>query len=324
MKKLSLFVLASIGCALAPSVNFLIVVRFFQALGACSGQVIARAVVRDLFEPREAVQVFSLLVLVMGVSPVLAPLVGGQVLQWFPWRTIFWIIGTLGAAGLAGSLLRLKETHQGERKTLILSDVLRTYGQLLKDRAFLGYVLTGGMAMAGMFAYIVGSPFVFIEHFHVTTEHFGFFFGANALGLVLAAQLNARLVRYYTSDAIIRKVLAIQVISGTLLLAGAWSGFLQLYGVATLLFVYVSSVGCLFPNVTAMAMAPHGARAGSASALIGVIQFTLAAASATLIGAVNSDAVLPVAMLIGICAVSAALIYRAMVHPSRITTPVAT
>jgi MFS transporter, DHA1 family, multidrug resistance protein len=321
---LLLFVLASIGCALAPSVNFLIVVRFFQALGACSGQVIARAVVRDLFEPREAVQMFSLLVLVMGVSPVLAPLVGGQVLQWFPWRTIFWIIATLGAAGLAGSLLRLKETHEGERKMLIFSNVLRTYGQLLKDRAFLGYVLTGGMAMAGMFAYIVGSPFVFIEHFHVTTEHFGFFFGANALGLVLAAQLNARLVRYYTSDAIIRKVLAIQVISGTLLLAGVWSGFLQLYGVATLLFVYVSSVGCLFPNVTAMAMAPHGARAGSASALIGVIQFTLAAASATLIGAVNSDAVLPVAMLIGICAVSAALIYRAMVHPSSITTPVAT
>src|SRR5678815_2442813 len=101
-----LFVLASIGCALAPSMDFLIVVRFFQALGACSGQVISRAMVRDLFEPREAVQVFSLLVLVMGVSPVLAPLVGGQILQWFPWRTIFWVHAALGTAGLMGSLLR--------------------------------------------------------------------------------------------------------------------------------------------------------------------------------------------------------------------------
>ena len=105
---LFLFVVASIGCALAPSIDFLIGVRFFQALGACSGQVIARAVVRDLFEPREAVQIYSLLVLVMGVSPVLAPLLGGQILQWFPWRTIFWVIATLGAMGLTGSLMRLK------------------------------------------------------------------------------------------------------------------------------------------------------------------------------------------------------------------------
>jgi DHA1 family bicyclomycin/chloramphenicol resistance-like MFS transporter len=317
---LSIFVLASIGCALAPSVDFLIVVRFFQALGACSGQVIARAVVRDLFEPREAVQVYSLLVLVMGVSPVLAPLLGGQILLWFPWRTIFWVLATLGAMGLTGSLVRLKETHRGERKPLILGSVIRTYGDLLRDRAFVGYVLTGGLAMAGMFAYIVGSPYVFIEHFHVTTERFGFFFGVNALGLVLAAQLNARLVRHFSSDAIIRKVLAVQVISGILLLVGVWTGFLQLFGVATLLFVYVASVGCLFPNITAMAMAPHGAIAGSASALIGVIQFALAAGSASLVGTTRSGAAIPVAVLIGICSISAAILYWAMIHSARAQT----
>ena len=314
---LFLFVVASIGCALAPSIDFLIGVRFFQALGACSGQVIARAVVRDLFEPREAVQIYSLLVLVMGVSPVLAPLLGGQILQWFPWRTIFWVIATLGAMGLTGSLMRLKETHRAERKPLILGKVLRTYGDLLRDRAFLGYVLTGGMAMAGMFAYIVGSPYVFIEYFHVTTERFGLFFGVNALGLVLAAQLNARLVRHFSSDAIIRKVLAVQVTSGLVLLAGAWTGFLQLSGVAVLLFVYVASVGCLFPNITAMAMAPHGARAGSASALIGVLQFSLAAASAALIGTTRSGAAIPVAVLIGVCSVSAAVLYWTMIHSAR-------
>ena len=314
---LLLFVLASIGCALAPSMDFLIVVRFFQALGACSGQVISRAMVRDLFEPREAVQVFSLLVLVMGVSPVLAPLVGGQILQWFPWRTIFWVHAALGTAGLMGSLLRLRDTHGGERRTLAIGTVLRTYGDLLRDRAFVGYVLTGGMAMAGMFAYIVGSPYVFIEHFHVTTASFGYFFGINALGLVLAAQLNARLVRRYASDTIIRKVLAIQVSSGIVLFVGAWTGFLQLYGVAALLFVYVASVGCLFPNITAMAMAPQGKRAGSASALIGVIQFALAAGSASLIGAANSGAAVPVATLIAICAVAAAALYWLMVHNSR-------
>jgi MFS transporter, DHA1 family, multidrug resistance protein len=310
---LTLFVIASVACAMAPSINFLIVVRFFQALGACAGQVLSRAIVRDLFEPREAVQVFSLLVLVMGVSPVLAPLLGGQILQWYPWRTIFWVIAALGTAGLAGVLLRLRETHQGHRKKLAIGNVLRTYGELLRNRAFLGYVLTGGMAMAGMFAYIVGSPYVFIQHFQVSTAHFGFFFGANALGLVLAAQLNARLVRHFTSDQIIRKVLTIQVGSGLLLLAGVWSGIFQLYGVAILIFVYVACVGCLFPNINAMAMAPHGARAGSASALIGVIQFLLAATSASLIGAVNSGAALPVAVLIGVCGVTAAILYRSMV-----------
>ena len=317
---LTLFVLASVACALTPSMNFLIVVRFFQALGACSGQVLSRAIVRDLFEPREAVQVFSLLVLVMGVSPVLAPLLGGQILQWFPWRTIFWVIAALGTAGLIGSLVRLHETHHGERKKLVLGNVIRTYALLLRDRAFVGYVVTGGMAMAGMFAYIVGSPYVFIEHFHVTTRDFGFVFGVNALGLVLAAQLNARLVRRFSSDAIIKKVLIVQVVSGLLLFAGTMSGVLQLYGVAVLLFIYVSSVGCLFPNITAMAMAPHGVRAGSASALIGVIQFAMAAVSATLIGATDSGAATPVATLIAVCGVSAAILYWSMVHPLRAQT----
>jgi MFS transporter, DHA1 family, multidrug resistance protein len=316
---LSLFVLASIGCALSPSIDFLIVVRFFQALGACSGQVISRAIVRDLFEPREAVQVFSLLVLVMGVSPVLAPLAGGQVLRFFEWRAIFWAMALLGAAGLAGSFIRLRETHTTKRQPLVLVNVLSVYGQLLRDRVFVGYVVTGGMAMAGMFAYIVGSPYVFIEHFHLSTAQFGAIFGINALGLVLAAQVNARLVRRYSSDAIIRKVLVVQVVTGVVLFAGTLSGVLQLYGVATLIFVYVSSVGCLFPNITAMAMAPHGARAGSASALIGVLQFALAAASASLIGAANSGDALPVASLIGICAVSAVIVYTVMVGGAKKT-----
>jgi DHA1 family bicyclomycin/chloramphenicol resistance-like MFS transporter len=310
---LSLFVLASIGCALAPSINFLIAARFFQALGACAGPVIARAVVRDLFEPKEAVHVFSLLVLVMGVSPVLAPIAGSQMLGFFEWRAIFWVIAFIGALGLAGTFIRLRETHLKERAPLSVGSVLSVYGLLLRDRAFVGYVLTGGMAMAGMFAYIVGSPYVFIEYFRVTPGQFGFIFGINALGLVLAAQLNARLVRRFTSDAIVQKVLLVQVLTGLTLFVGTWSGLLQFYGIAVLLFVYVSSVGCLFPNITALAMAPHGARAGSASALIGVLQFSLAACSATLIGAIPTGTALPVAALIGGCALSAAAVYWLLV-----------
>jgi DHA1 family bicyclomycin/chloramphenicol resistance-like MFS transporter len=297
--------------------DFLIAARFFQALGACAGPVISRAIVRDLFEPKEAVQVFSLLVLVMGVSPVLAPIAGSQMLGFFDWRDIFWVIAVIGVLGLAGTLIRLRETHLKERAALSLGGVLSVYGLLLRDRAFVGYVVTGGMAMAGMFAYIVGSPYVFIDYFQVTPGRFGFIFGLNALGLVLAAQLNARLVRRFASDTIVQKVLVVQVLTGLTLFAGTWSGLLQFYGIAVLLFVYVSSVGCLFPNITALAMAPHGARAGSASAMIGVMQFALAACSATLIGAIPSGNALPIAALIGGCAVSAAAIYWLMVPTSR-------
>ena len=268
---ISIFVLSSIGCALATSVDMLIVMRFFQALGACSGQVLSRAIVRDLFEGREAVRVFSLLLLVMGVAPVLAPLAGGQIVAMFEWRMVFWVITAAGILGLAGAVLRLPETHRAENtRSLALRDVLGSYFYLLKDRSFVGYSLTGALSLAGMFAYIVGSPFVFIQLFHVPANYFGFFFGANALGFILTAQMNVRLVRRFESDFVIQRVLLIQIAAGLLLAAGTASGLIGLYGTAVLLFIYISSIGCLFPNTTAMAMAPHGDRAGSASALVGV------------------------------------------------------
>src|SRR6266516_4680937 len=217
---LFLFVLASAGCALARSIDLLIALRFFQALGACSSQVIARAVVRDLFEAHEAVRVFSLLVLVMGVGPVLAPLLGGQILTWLGWRAIFWLHTILGSIGLAAAILRLPETHRARPTApLKLRSVLRGYYQLLADRYFIGYALTGGLGMAGMFAYIVGSPFVFIELFHVRPDRFGFFFGANALGLIAASQVNIRLTRRFNGDLVIGRVLTIQTAACLLLTA---------------------------------------------------------------------------------------------------------
>src|SRR5206468_1996906 len=205
---LALFTMASAGCALAASIDTLIVLRFFQALGACSGQVIARAVVRDLFEAKESARVFSLLLLVMGVSPILAPLVGGQIIGWFEWRVVFWVITALALLGLAGVALLLPETHRLEHKrSLNLWKVLGVYRELLKDRIFIGYALTGGLAMAGLYTYIVGTPFVFIEFFHVPADRFGFFFGDNAIGLIIAAILNVTIVCHLDKDYIINMVL---------------------------------------------------------------------------------------------------------------------
>jgi MFS transporter, DHA1 family, multidrug resistance protein len=312
---LFLFVLASAGCALATSIDILIVLRFLQALGACSGQVIARAVVRDVFEPRESAKVFSLLLLVMGVSPILAPLIGGQIIGWFEWRVVFWVIAVLGFSGLMGVIFRVPETHRRENKrSLQLKKVLGVYSDLLTDRTFIGYAVTGGLAMAGLYTYIVATPFVFIELFHVAADHFGLFFGANAVGLIAASQLNVRLIRRFDTDAIIRKVLVVEVVTGFLLLAGTALGLIGLAGTAVLLFVYISSIGCLFPNTTALAMAEHGNKAGSASALIGTLQFTLAAIAASAVGGLSNGTALPMAAGIAACGASAFAFYHSLVR----------
>jgi MFS transporter, DHA1 family, multidrug resistance protein len=313
---LSIFALASTGCALAPSVDILIALRFFQALGACSGQVIARAVVRDLFEARDSARVFSLLLLVMGVSPILAPLIGGQIISWFEWRVVFWVIAALGVLGLAGVIFGLPETHKHENKrSLQLNKVIGVYYELLTNRTFVGYAVTGGLAMAGLYTYIVATPFVFIELFHVAANRFGLFFGANAVGLIAASQINVRLIRRFDTDTVIRKVLVVEIATGFLLFAGTALGLIGLAGTAVLLFVYISSVGCLFPNTTALAMAEHGNKAGSASALIGTLQFSLAAIAASTVGALNNptSTALPMAIVIAGCGASAFAFYHSLV-----------
>src|SRR5262245_1249166 len=228
---LALFAIASAGCAMATSIDMLIVLRFFQALGACSGQVIARAVVRDLFEPRESARGFSLLLLVMGVSPILAPLAGGQIISWFAWRVVFWVITALALLGLAGVIVRVPETHRHENKrSLELNMVLGVYRELLTDKTFIGYAVTGALAMAGLYTYIVATPFVFTQLFHWPANRFGLFFGANAIGLITASQINVRLIRRFETDAIIRKVLVVEVATGFLLLAGTVLGLIGLTG----------------------------------------------------------------------------------------------
>ena len=312
---LLLFSAASLGCALATSINTLIFLRFFQALGACSGQVIARAIVRDLFEPHETVDVFSTLMLVIGLAPMLAPLVGGQVLTWLGWRAIFWVLMSLGCVGLLATAAGLPETGAaGRTKSLSLGRSLRVYRDLLRDRGFVGYALTGGLGMAGMFAYIAGSPFAFIEIFGLSANGFAVFFGGNALGFVLVAQLNIRLVRRFKTDAVIRAVLMIQAIAGILLFAGTMAGILGLYGTGVLLFVYVASIGCLFPNTTAMAMAFQREHSGSASALLGTMQFSLAAIATTAVGSGNHATPLPMAAAVAVCGVCAFVLYRASVN----------
>lgn len=314
---LALYVLSSVGCALAPSIGALTVLRFLQGIGACSGVVIARAIVRDLFPPQETPHIFASLMLVMGVAPILAPLAGGYLFALAGWQAIFWALAAIGAAVLAASALQLPESHRpGAGDTLALGAVLARYTALLKDRRYLGFALVTGISFAGLFAYIAGSPFVFINLYHVPAHSFGWVFGLNALGLIGFSQLNRVLHRFLDTFELLRAALGTQAAAGMALLATSATGFGGMIGVMVPLFVYVSCVGLVAPNATALAMAPYARNAGSASALLGTLQFAIASVAAVAVGSIPAASALPMGAVIcvsGLLAVTvlALLIQRA-------------
>jgi DHA1 family bicyclomycin/chloramphenicol resistance-like MFS transporter len=300
---LVLFTLASLACALAQSLEWLIVARFVQALGGCAGMVISRAVVRDLCDPLASAKVFSKLMLVMGVAPILAPLGGGVLLQLFGWQSIFLGLVLFSALCLVAVLLWLPETRSAQFPAQPLSGALGRYSLLLRDRLLIGYGLTGGVAMAGMFAYISGSPFVFIDLYGVPAEHYGWLFGANAAGFILTAQLNGWLLRHHGPGYWLKRTVWIYCAATLALLAVAMARPAQLWPLLIPLFITTASLSCVLPNATACAMAGQGAHAGSASALIGSLQFTVAAGASGLVGALHDGSARPMALVIAVCGI---------------------
>ncbi len=304
---LLLFVLASAGCALARGIDALILLRLLQALGGSALLVIARAVVRDFYDERESARVLSLLMLVMGLAPILAPLLGGQLVALFGWRSIFWLLAAFALLCLLAVRLTLPESLPPEaRRRRNLATILADYLTLLGNRPFMAHVLSGGLISAGMFAYIAGSPFVFMEIFGVSPERFGLFFGANALGLIAFSQINARLVRSVAPAVILTVVLPGAATAGLLLLAAAATGIAGFPGILAPLFLFVSSLGFVAPNATALAMAPQGRNAGSAAAVLGMTQFLCGGVAGGLVSALYDRTALPMALVIAVCGHGAA------------------
>lgn len=306
------YVLASVGCALASSLTALIALRFVQALGGCAGLVISRALVRDLFDAQESARMFSLIMLVMGAAPILAPLAGGVLLVGFGWRSIFWALALFGLLVLAASAAWMPETRRGRGEALSVSQTLRGYAHMLADRRFLGYALAGGLAQAGMFAYITGSPSVFIEQNGVPPQHYGWLFGSNAFGLIAASQINRRLLVTHSAQRVLWRANQVNAAFGVLLLAAALSGAGGFIGLLVPLFGYVASLGFIGPNATALAMKEQGQRAGSAAALLGTLQFALAAVASAVLGLLHEASAVPMALAIAICGVLALTAHRAM------------
>jgi DHA1 family bicyclomycin/chloramphenicol resistance-like MFS transporter len=312
-----LYVLGSVACALAADIRTLIAARFVQALGACSGMVIARAVVRDLFGAQDAARMFSVLMLVMGAAPILAPLAGGQLLLHFGWASIFWALGGFGLLCLAVAVLWLPETHRAARGRFSVGGALRAYGVLLADRRFSGYALTGGLVSAAMFAYIAGSPFVFIDLYGVPAQDYAWLFGSNALGLIAGSQVNRRLLRKRPAARVLRAASAANLAFALLLVVVVASGAGGLTGIVVPLFGFIASLGFIFPNSTALAMAPQGANAGSAAALLGILQFALATLSSVLVSAAHDGSAAPMAGTILVFTAGSFVALRALARERR-------
>lgn len=298
-----LFTAASLACAFAPTLEWLIGARFVQALGGCAGMVLSRAIVSDKCDAVGSAKVFSQLMLVMGLAPILAPMLGGLLVNLYGWQAIFITLTGFSAMAALAVALGLPESLPANVPRQPLSGALRQYGRLLKDREFLGHALTGGIAMAGMFAYIAGSPFVFIKLYDVPAEHYGWLFGSNAAGFILVAQVNARLLAKRGPAFLLSRIVWVYLAAGLTLLAVSALHTQQLWPLLIPLFVCIASLGCIIPNASACAMSGQGARAGSASAMLGCLQFSVAAAAAWLVGALHDGSAMPMAMVISLCGV---------------------
>lgn len=317
-----LYVAASAGCALAGSIGVLIACRLLQALGGCVGIVIARTVVRDLFDQQQSARVFSILMLVMGVAPIAAPLAGGWLLAMAGWRSIFWVLAGFGLTCLVATAVFLPETRRPSVRGVPVGGIARLYGRVFRQPVFRRAVLAGGLAQAGMFAYIAGSPFVFIELHHVPAAAYGWLFGANAFGLIAASQGNRWLLSRMPAPRLLGIGIAIAAASGAALLAVALGQATGLAWIAVPLFVYVASLGLVMPNAVAIAMRPFPDDAGSASGLLGSIQFAFAAVAGTAVGWLGEGSALPMAAVMAGCGLSSLAVLRFLTDDGDVNKPV--
>ncbi len=304
-----LFTIASALCAGMPSIEAMIALRFVEALGACAGTVVSRAMVRDLFPPEESARIFSTLMLVMVLAPILAPLIGGYLLLWLGWRSIFWALAGAGAASLASIILRLPESHPADpSRSLAIGNILGVYANLLGQRRFLLTALSGAFAFGGLFGYIAGSPFVFIEWYGLPPQHYSWLFATNAAAIMIASQLNHRLIHRLGSARMLHLAGYVQCGAGAAMLIAALTGWGGIVAFAVPLWFYVGCIGIVAPNATALAMAEEGHHIGAASALIGALQFGIGTVSALSIGAFHAVTPTPIAVIIALCGVMTPLL----------------
>jgi DHA1 family bicyclomycin/chloramphenicol resistance-like MFS transporter len=289
---LVLYILASIGCAQAHSIHALIALRFVQAIGGCAAQVAALAMVRDFFHARESAKIFSLLFLIIGVSPLLAPTIGSALVAALGWRWIFFILGAYASVTLALIFLFLPEGHTPDASiSLMPKPIVQGFWAILRQPQFITYALAGAFSFAGLFAFVSGSPILFMDGYHLSTKAFGLVFAVLVMGFIGGNQVNVFLLRRFSSQHIFYYALLFQVFTGLVLFAGTRSHFIGLPATLVLFFFALLSIGLTYPNAAAIGLAPFSRDAGSASALLGFLQAGTGSLISTGIGVLGPSSI---------------------------------
>jgi len=300
---MALFAVGAVGCAMAPSIEWLIAARFVQGVGACAAMALPRAIVRDGYTGADAAQLMSLLMLVFSVSPILAPLVGSTIIQFGDWRAIFWVVGAIGLLGIALIAFFLKETRPAEaRLDSNIGSALKGYALLLRDRKFIGLSMIGAFGMASFMAYLANSSFILIDHYGLNPTLYSVMFSINAVSFIGVSQLTGVLTRRFGLNLVVRTAVSGFVLVMVALAAFFIAGVDSLAVLATLLFVGYGFLGLVIPTTAVLALDDHGEIAGTASALMGTLQLVTAAVVMAIVGNFFDGTAKPMVIGIAICA----------------------
>ena len=316
---LVIYVAASIGCAFAAEAGQLVLLRFLQGLAACGGVVLARTMVRDLAEKDQAARAMSLMMACTSIAPMLAPLIGGQVLWFLGWRAIFWVLAIIGVVALVAAWLRLPETLRPEyRQPLVLSSILKRFGELVRHRAFMGYAFTSTFQFSALMSFLSGSPFVFIEKYGIAPRAYGLIFGGMIIFMTLGSLLNAKFAPVFGASRILHYAVIVPAIVGpTALVLGfieARYGTIGLWPFLLCFAPQIATISLIGPNSMAMALQRYPHMAGTASSLMGVMQFGIGAIFGAIVGQTMDGTIAPMTTAMGVagalCLVSHRLLVR--------------
>jgi DHA1 family bicyclomycin/chloramphenicol resistance-like MFS transporter len=323
MAGLVLFILGSIGCATSTSISQILFWRVLQAVGACSGPVLARAMVRDLYARDRSAQMLSVLILMMAVAPLVGPLLGSQVLSVWSWRGIFWILAGLGLLALV-ALRALPETLPVERRSReTLGSTLRSYAALARHPRLLGYAVAGGFYYGGCYAFIAGTPFAYVDYYHASTRVYGLLFSANIVGLMGVNFLNTRLVTRLGSERIFRIGAWIAALSGLVLTVDARFGWGGMAGLVLPIFCFMSVSGFIVANSVASALAAFPRQAGAASSLVGAMHYGSGVLSAAMLGWFADGTPWPMGWIVGAAGIGCLLTAELQTYLARRAPPAA-
>ncbi len=311
---LLVFTLASAACVVAGGIGQFVFLRFAQALGGASGMVVIRAVIRDRFDEMQSARVLSLMMLVMGAAPILAPLAGGWVLVAGSWHWIFGFLAAFSTMCIVLVAVFLEESHPVHRRSATLFRALAAAGPLFRDRRFIGPVIVFIAPFGAFFAYLAAAPFVYIRYFGIPPEQFGWYFGAGAASFITMSQINRRMVARHGVRRVLGWGVSGLATGAVLLLLFSTTGALGFYGVFVPIFLMIGSVGFIASNATSVAMAPFGERAGVASSLLGAAQSGFGVLTSATVGLLGERGPVPMAIVMFVCSMTSFLAYVLLVR----------